>query len=314
MCHFKSIIQTVRVLILLILSALSFQLQAQEVATQTSRSSEKEDVRVISYNILNGFTDDYEGVNRTEMFVKWIKEKDPEVLALQELTGFTQDKLEKLAESYGHPYALILKESGYAVGLTSKKPIELKKRMIEGMHHGTLHARTYGIDMLVIHLSPFDWKFRLKEARAICNYIEQQKLENYMVMGDFNAQSPLDADQLDMQTDLIKWMNEYDAKYDNQQQRDGVFDYSVLSTFLAFPMEDPAQLFVEPELRSTNPTRIWKRNSTEELKQNNRIDYMLVSPNLLKSCVGAMILQDATTDYLSDHYPVGIDMMLAKKQ
>jgi exodeoxyribonuclease-3 len=42
------------------------------------------------------------------IFVKWVKQMDPDVLALQEVTGFTQASLEKLAESYGHSYALLL--------------------------------------------------------------------------------------------------------------------------------------------------------------------------------------------------------------
>ncbi|MCC8142817.1 MAG: hypothetical protein LUD02_05580 [Tannerellaceae bacterium] len=89
--------------------------------TQYERSWRKnaEKIRIISYNITDGF-DDLKDTDRIARFVDWVKEKDPEVLALQELVSFKEKDLQELAKRYGHPYVAILKEDGYPVGITSK--------------------------------------------------------------------------------------------------------------------------------------------------------------------------------------------------
>lgn len=49
---------------------------------------EYEKIRVISYNIFNGF-DWGKDEDHIERFVSWIRSQDPEILAMQELCGFT---------------------------------------------------------------------------------------------------------------------------------------------------------------------------------------------------------------------------------
>ena len=188
-----------------------------------------EKVHVMSYNILNGF-DGLKDTERKDRFVQWIIEQDPEVLALQELVGIDAKELQAIAKAYGHPYAVILKENGYPVGLTSKKPIELKNRVTTDYWHGMLHCKTYGIDFVVVHLSPADWRYRLREAKQITKYMEQNKLDRCMVMGDFNAHSPLDAGWLEQQSDLMlklavsdakseKYKNMNNAQFDRSEER-----------------------------------------------------------------------------------------------
>ena len=50
-------------------------------------------------------------------FVDWVKEKDPDFMALCECNAFTEESLTALAGRYGHPYAILCKESGFPVGL-----------------------------------------------------------------------------------------------------------------------------------------------------------------------------------------------------
>ena len=102
-----------------------------------------EKIRIISYNVFNGF-DWKKDKDRQNRFVEWIRKQDPEILALQELCGFTQESLLAMAQQWGHPYAVILKENGYPVGITSKKPINLKAKLLENCGHGLLHEATYG--------------------------------------------------------------------------------------------------------------------------------------------------------------------------
>lgn len=81
--------------------------------------SEGKPLHILSYNILDGF-DRQQDTSRRARFVRWMRREDPDVVALNELVGFTEKDLQTLASSYGHPYAVIVKEEGYPTGLTSK--------------------------------------------------------------------------------------------------------------------------------------------------------------------------------------------------
>ena len=152
--------------------------------TSNGQPARKEKLRVISYNIWNGFEHD---ASRRANFIDWIKGQQPDILAITELVGFTEKNLGQLASEYGHKYYAIVKEEGYPVGITSNKPITVVKKQVEDFWHGMLHVKTYGLDIIVTHLSPHDWKFRLKEAQMLTKYIQDNQLDNCMVMGDFNA-------------------------------------------------------------------------------------------------------------------------------
>lgn len=293
-----------------------FYVTAQNNLERTWRQ-DTEKIRIISYNILDGF-DYLKDTDRMNRFSEWIKEKDPAVLALQELVGFKEADLKKLAESYGHPYVAVVKEGGYPVGITSKKPIKVINKFVDGYWHGVLHVQTYDMDFIVIHLSPSDKYFRLEEARKISAYIRENCPETALVMGDFNSHSPFDADELETHTDRIRQMALEEAKkYPEESTRNFTPDYFTQATFIATPLTDVCRLFVKPDKRTTFPTRILtdisKRDDLHTLS-GERIDYIFVSPALVKKCVDGFIWNSEDTDYLSDHYPIGIDMLLELKK
>ncbi len=267
-----------------------------------------EKVRVISYNILNGF-DWGKDLERQNRLVEWVKEKDPEILALEELCGFNQEKLSALAKQWGHPYAMIVKEDGYPVGVTSKKPITLKAKVLENCGHGLLHVETYGLNILVTHLNPSDAKKRNVEAQTIIKYIKDNKLTDLLLMGDMNSHSPIDADY--MESHAIQLL----AKYGGRQSTNlinGKFDYSVISHFLSFPMIDICRLFVQPENRVSFPTPILMGQSKQKNvreRTDERLDYIFATPELAEKAVDGFIWNGEDTYYLSDHFPVGIDLL-----
>ena len=43
-----------------------------------------------------------------------------------------------------------------------------------------------------------------------------------------------------------------------------------------------------------------------------RIDYIFIPVNLLHKVVDAHIYNEGETEYLSDHYPIGVELMLDK--
>ena len=101
----------------------------EEISTDPGTSAEPETLRFISYNILEGMKLDKQ--QNFDNFAAWVREKDPDFMALCECNNFTQESLTALANRYGHTYAILCKETGYPVGLTSKYPIELRSRMLE---------------------------------------------------------------------------------------------------------------------------------------------------------------------------------------
>ncbi|EEC94363.1 endonuclease/exonuclease/phosphatase family protein [Parabacteroides johnsonii DSM 18315] len=277
--------------------------------TSNGQPAGKEKLRVISYNIWNGFEHD---ASRRANFINWIKGQQPDILAMTELVGFTEKDLGQLASEYGHKYYAIVKEEGYPVGITSNEPITVVKKQMEGFWHGMLHVKTHGLDMIVTHLSPHDWKFRLKEAQMLTSYIQDNQLDNCMVMGDFNAYSPFDADWVETHAQLIENMQKWDAEQETyRNMRDGRFDYSVLSKFLSIGLTDICRLYVPADKRTTFPAAFlygWQHGDTRLHGIGERLDYILVSPSLVSRCLDARIHNGIDTEGISDHYPVSVDL------
>ena len=269
-------------------------------------------VRVISYNIFNGF-DNGKDTDREDRFVKWIVEKDPEIMMLQELCGFTQAKLEKLARKWGHNYATIVKENGYPVGITSKKPLNIKAKLVKGYGHGLLHVETYGLNILTTHLNPNDTDKRREEAHNVIKYIRDNNLSNVVLAGDMNSHSPFDLDYLEnISTELT-------AKYGGKTSKNllnGKIDYSVIATYLSYPLIDACALYTTLEQRFSYPTPILysiTKNRIIRAKTNERLDYIFVTPDMRNKVVDGFIWNGEETEYLSDHFPVAIDLMLTKQ-
>ena len=287
----------------LFLVILHLQSSAQTVENSIQNRN-SDTIRVMSYNIWNGF-DWGKDKERENLFVEYIANEDTEILALQELCGFTDERLSKLAKRWGHDYSILHKESGYSVGITSKNPIELKEKRTKGYGHGMLHVKTYGYDMIVTHLNPFNYRQRLAEANNIINYLTEKKLtENTIVMGDLNAHSPFDADFLERySSDIAKVRKDINSS-------NGRFDYSVISRFLSYPLIDVCQKYVGEYERETFPTLVfWPKDKTIKDRHIERIDFILLTTDLETSVIDAFIPNRGGVDYLSDHYPVAIELV-----
>ncbi|MCK0190261.1 endonuclease/exonuclease/phosphatase family protein [Arenibacter sp. F20364] len=271
----------------------------------------KGDFGIITYNIWNGY-DWGKDQERREKVRNWISTQTPDVVALQELCAYTPEKLQEDATAWGHPYSVLLKTTGYSVGFTSKYPIELKERIVEGMHHGALHCKTNGIDFLVIHLHPGSIGRRREETNILSRKLEAiiETSSKYVVLGDFNDHSPFDADLYDPNGYLLKRLRESNAEKGLKGNIiNGNFDYAVMSKFLSIPLYDVVQKFSAGiSERGSFPGRVLakiNKESEEKLASRlERIDYIMVSPDLNKKCLQAKVHNAAGNWYLSDHYPV----------
>ncbi|HLR30950.1 MAG TPA: endonuclease/exonuclease/phosphatase family protein [Fodinibius sp.] len=265
--------------------------------------SESSDLKVITYNIWNGFKKQPRYGNtdtsRAEKLVKWAKKQEADVIALQELVEYDTDKLYQLGQRMGLSNTILLKNSGHPVGITSKHPIELIERKMEGMHHGFLHVKIQGIHFFVVHLSPNDHKTRRKEASAITGKImrEVPAGEWVIVLGDFNARSPHDESFLQDQN--------VDSESEGQEP-----DSRVMKTFMDAGLndlvyrQDPSGYhkisFPTPAL---SPGREWRN-------RGYRIDYILATSELADQCISATIPYSKLTKQISDHFPVVAEFKL----
>jgi endonuclease/exonuclease/phosphatase family metal-dependent hydrolase len=280
-------------------------------------TSENDTFTVITYNIWNGFDWGKDTLRRSKL-QQWMKKQQPSVVALQELCGYTSEKLEEDAKSWGHNYSVLLKTSDYSVGLTSAFPIHLKEKILDVMHHGALHCETSGIEILVVHLHPGSIKRRRVEAEILADKLEEIKNENskYIVLGDFNSHSPFDAD-----------LYEPDGYFLNRLRKSNVgkgidgnifmndLDYSVIASFLAFPLYDVTRTYTSGlKERGSFPGRVLgpvNNETTEQLDSRlERIDYILVSPALKDKCIDAKVFNGEENWFLSDHYPVQAKFIL----
>jgi exodeoxyribonuclease-3 len=276
----------------------------------SAKAQKSESLKIISYNIWNGFDWGKDEVRRSEL-VSWVKEQNPTIVGLQELCKYSDEKLKEDAKKWGHQYSVLLKQSGYSVGLTSEYPIETIEKIRDGMHHGALHCRTAGMDVFVIHFSPGSYKKRREEAKIILHKLEKVAKNNskFLIMGDFNALSPFDADLYKDDVLLNRYRKSNADKPENGNLVDNEFDFTVLSKFLAFPLIDAFQKFTNGIAeRGSFPGRVLGKinNETENdlITRMERIDYILLSPELAKKCISAEVGNKADNWYLSDHYPV----------
>lgn len=273
-----------------------------------SSSFAQKKIKIISYNVLYGLKEDSVNIDR---YKKLVAKLDPDVVATQEMNGFTQKTLESLANSYGHPYALQSKEEGFPTALTSKKPMVNAKKVTENMWHSYAYAKVEGVHIFVIHFSPFSYKKRLEEVNHIIAQAgELPADEPILIMGDFNSLSPQDKSHYD--ENLLVSMRRSEEKNDHiRNLNDGQIDYSVVGALLDAGFKDSFYLN-NKVFDGTTPTF---KDGNGKIKQSNtgtqrRIDYIFCNEEAARSITMSKIIKDELTHYISDHYPMYIEMEL----
>lgn len=276
-------------------------------ASAIAENPHSETLRVMSYNTWYVFAKGEE----EEAGKQWVLSQKADVVALQELTNITDKKLQELATAWGHPHSALLKTEGFSVGLTSRWEITLVERGLDEMHHGFLHVMTNGIHYFVVHLSPFIWKVRQREAAIVMAKVSPllEKEERVVVLGDFNAHSPDDRRWLEGDEELLESKRVSDSKHAHVENlRDGKIDFSVMQSFLEGGLADTAtgHLPETPGHRLSLPTGIWGDKKTPPEK-GQRIDFILSSPNLFRTVKNSRIVREGVVNKISDHYPVITD-------
>lgn len=265
----------------------------QDIA-QTVPSSDKS-LKVLSYNVYEGFRKD-EALKTA--FKKWVDSLQPDVIAFQELNGFTGDTFRAFAKEMGLPYTVMLRKSAFPMGLASKYPISNIEKIVDNMRHGCLRGKILDLNFFVTHLEPNSYINRKLEIEIIKNEIaEIPSTEKILLMGDFNNMSPQDslAYANDEKMGLVR------ASETNNPEvhilNNGRIDYYAVQAILDIDFQDTWKLFHTVYEKSA-PTKVRNHNNY------TRIDYIFVNKTLKPDCQNAFIIRDGFTDYTSDHYPM----------
>lgn len=265
---------------------------AQPAWAQTS-------LKVLSYNILEGMVKDT--TKGKIHFVEWVKALDPDVVALQECNKFTQKTLEALALSWGHPYAVILKENGYPTGLTSRYPIANIRKVNESMTHGFIMARIAQYNFVVLHLNPHKYPKRRAEIAQVLKNIELEKdKKNWLIMGDFNSVSPLDKERLAKGGYLERAKAAAAKRPVLENLVDGKeIDFNVQQQILSAGFTDAGLTWDKRQAAQSGKSAI---------ATNSRIDYIYLSKDLAKKIITCHFIYDDFTAVSSDHKPILLEL------
>ena len=263
-------------------------------------NAQQKKLRVLSYNVLKGLQGDVKNMNR---FSSWVKKKSPDIICYQEMNGFTQKSLENFAIGYGHPYAMIAKESGYSVAITSRFPIVNAQKVLENMWHGYLYANINGLHVFAIHLSPFLHQKRLYEIRQILAQAALlPKASPVLIAGDFNSYQARDSGYYSGKA-LLTQQSREQKNAEIRNLNAGKFDYSVTNEGTTAGFKDAVSLFSK-QFDFSMPTKKYDAAFKEKI----RIDYIWLNKSLQRKATAASVVYDDDTADMSDHYPILLDL------
>lgn len=269
----------------------------------------QEKFKILSYNVLYGLQKD--STANIQRYIDLVNELDPDIVATQEMNGWTQKSLEELAIRYDHPYALQSKEDGFPTALTSKTPPVNFKKITENMWHSYLYAKVRGIHIFVIHFSPFSYQKRLEEVdNIIAQTSEISDDEPILIMGDFNSMDI--SDQRHYGEELLTMMREQEKKHEHiRNLNNGQIDYSVLNKLHEAGFKDSYRL-LNNSFESSVPSY---KSGDAQIKTSisgigKRIDFLWCNNTAAKMVTKSEIIKNEKTHIISDHYPVYVELTL----
>lgn len=263
-------------------------------------------LRLISYNVWYGFSRVPE---RKPDYLSWMKEQAPDIVSLQELNGYTDEKLAQDAKAWGHSHSALLKTRGFPTGITSRKPIDDIRRTQAGFHHGLLRAKIGDLYVYVIHLHPSNWETRVRETKLVLKDVASlPKGAKVILAGDFNTFSKHDAAYY-KHGKLETFFSQRDQKNGEKNLRNGQLDYSVTDAIEAAGFTDLEHSRRNDSFVFTGsfPTKIEKPGDHGSAR---RLDYVFATSVLAARTTRAQTIASAKTWVLSDHLPVIVDLTL----
>jgi len=279
---------------------------------------EADTLRVITYNILEGMTNDKN--NGRKNFFEWVRRQDPDVFALQEVNNVSESDLKTWAKNWGHDYVVtnIKSNDSYPVAMTSRYPITVRKKFddSESCSHGCIFASVKGVNFVVLHLWAMSYPFGSSKDGSVIGEFQKDKnndldhdgdvdgddyriheIQLYMgktikaypdekfwlMMGDFNSSSP------------------YDKQYISSSQSFAVHEYILDNSYIDL-------------IRTMHPGVFCRSfGMFSKGEAGGRYDFIYGTDPMNREIVSAGYIYDDFTEYGSDHYPAYLDFRIFKE-
>ncbi|WDE96463.1 endonuclease/exonuclease/phosphatase family protein [Lentisphaera profundi] len=270
-----------------------------------------QNIKIISYNVLYGFNHG----KSIDLGKQCLKEQQADMIALQEMKGFDQEKFAILAKSWGHEHSYFYKrQPGMPLAFSSRYPISEVKELGEGVKRGFLMLKCKGIHFIVGHMTSQKLKSRQQETQYISTYIKtlMEAGEKVVILGDFNALSPLDNERLASMHELINEMRNNPKKKANLNKNN--FDTSIMQSYYDLGLSDVCHQVLKGKasLKGSFPSTILEKIPSVEVQEQHlrRIDFILADPATAKQAIQADIPKGGALEQISDHYPLIVEFYL----
>lgn len=269
-------------------------LQKSDHDHKTAKKSHKDDLKILSYNIHNGWYDYTDVYNTFYEMIKWMIEVDPDVVLFQEVTfrEISKTNFESTMKELGYKYIaygfaddLYGKNGGNFFGQATcsklpwkHKPISLNlsRDPVNNEGRNALFVTLEnGLTIVNLHLDVWDrsGKTRLKQIKEMDHVLNEYKLFPAMVCGDFNTQRRRDYTNAQWET----------------LQKHYVVETIAIDYIESFGVKDVLDL-------------VGKKSVTSIPGVNRRIDFMFAfDPYDQVKVQSADIVKNV---YFSDHFPV----------
>lgn len=157
-------------------------------------------LKVMTYNIHNGFFDESDVINTFEQMTKWLVHNQMDVICFQEVSWrtITQSEFTTKMKKLGYTYILLAQASDlygwFGQAICSRLPfeekyvIDLDKGNQEEGRSAAMVTLENGITIVNTHLDVWDksGKTRIAQIKQIRKIIEKKKLKG-LLCGDFNC-------------------------------------------------------------------------------------------------------------------------------
>lgn len=280
--------------------AFSLLLSAQKQEDQKDQKI----LKVISYNILQGFREDDPELKKS--FMKWADSINPDVIAFQEMNGYTNEELKELGQKMGYPYTALVRETGYPPAIISKYPLKNTGKITEGLLHGFLYTQILDQHFVVLHLNPFSYKKRNEEIRIVLDQLSNvPEKESVLIMGDFNSLAPTDSLFYGKNDEKLVLMKEKELENDKIRNLNNEnLDYSVIQLII-----DAGYIDTWKQMHPENYTKSAPTSSMRSDPANDvRIDYIWINEAMRPRLKNSTIIKDDLSERLSDHYPMLLEL------
>jgi len=250
-------------------------------------SSFSNSMRILHYNILNGFGHE---PKRIKAFLAYLKGRSYDIILLNEYQSRSAELADSLtAEGYCYAVVNMTAPSSNRCAIFSRIPFK-NRSCSEGFRF--LHIEIGELGIVSYHASPRGVESVMEEAGKLLPMIEGRC--NTILAGDFNSLSPGDR----MRFRYERPLGEIPARY---LSGDTVsYDFIRLLEANGFiDVDDGSMLY-----NHTVPTGI---THSEGYDFRARLDYAYARLDGSFSA-SSRVLQDASFDFLSDHYPLEISI------